>query len=68
MIPMSFSSRIRWLVYGCLHRDPYVIAANVPGLMLGFFMTLSCYGFAEPEVSRAYISCTSICIDSFVPS
>jgi solute carrier family 50 protein (sugar transporter) len=44
---------IGWLIYGCLHRDPYVIAANVPGLLLGFFMTLSCYGFAAPPVSFA---------------
>ena len=30
---------VGWMVYGCLNRDPYVIAANEPGLLLGFFMT-----------------------------
>lgn len=23
-----------WLLYGCINRDPYVIAANEPGLLL----------------------------------
>ena len=32
---------------GCLTRDPYVIAANEPGLLLGLFMTFVCYGFSN---------------------
>ncbi len=44
-----------WLVYGCLKADAYVIAANVPGLMLGFFMSFSCYGFANAKVR---VSCS----------
>ncbi|MEW5307951.1 MAG: hypothetical protein WDW38_010608 [Sanguina aurantia] len=35
-----------WLIYGCINQDVYVILANLPGLHLGFFMTVSCYGFA----------------------
>lgn len=23
-----------WMLYGCINRDPYVIAANEPGLLL----------------------------------
>lgn len=40
-----------WMVYGCLKADPYVIAANEPGLLLGLFMSLTCYGFADAKVS-----------------
>lgn len=36
-----------WLLYGCILADPYVIAANWPGLLLGIFMTVTCYGFAD---------------------
>lgn len=39
-----------WLLYGCINRDPYVIAANEPGFLLGVFMSVSCYGFAEHKV------------------
>ncbi|GIL88438.1 hypothetical protein Vretimale_15406 [Volvox reticuliferus] len=36
-----------WLLYGCINEDPYVILANEPGLLLGVFMAISCYGFAD---------------------
>ncbi|GLC44702.1 hypothetical protein PLESTB_000972900 [Pleodorina starrii] len=36
-----------WLLYGCVNADPYVILANEPGLLLGVFMTISCYAFAD---------------------
>lgn len=42
-----------WLVYAFLTHDPYVLASNVPGLLLGAFMTLSCYGHADDNVSNA---------------
>ncbi|KAL6753509.1 sugar efflux transporter for intercellular exchange-domain-containing protein [Haematococcus lacustris] len=35
-----------WLIYGCFTRDPYIIAPNGPGLMLGVFFSFSAYGFA----------------------
>ncbi|KAG2501967.1 hypothetical protein HYH03_000463 [Edaphochlamys debaryana] len=38
-----------WLLYGCINADVYVICANEPGLLLGVFMTVSCYGFADPR-------------------
>ncbi|PNH08322.1 hypothetical protein TSOC_005152 [Tetrabaena socialis] len=38
-----------WILYGCINEDPYVIIANEPGLLLGLFMTVSCYGFADPK-------------------
>lgn len=41
-----------WLLYGCILADPYVIAANWPGLLLGIFMTVTCYGFADLKVCR----------------
>ncbi|KXZ51988.1 hypothetical protein GPECTOR_10g1010 [Gonium pectorale] len=36
-----------WLLYGCINADVYVILANEPGLLLGVFMAISCYGFAD---------------------
>lgn len=44
-----------WILYGCIKADVYVILANEPGLMLGIFMAVSCYGFATPEV------CVCVC-------
>jgi hypothetical protein len=31
-------------------RDVYVLAPNLPGLMLAIFMTVTCYGFADDKV------------------
>jgi solute carrier family 50 protein (sugar transporter) len=44
---------ICWIVYGCINTDPYVIAANQPGLLLGAFMSLVCYGLADLKVRVA---------------
>lgn len=38
-----------WLVYGYLVKDYYVFAANEPGLLLGTYMTIVCYGFADAK-------------------
>ncbi|KAF8061939.1 SWEET6B [Scenedesmus sp. PABB004] len=38
---------VAWLVYSFITVDPYVLASNVPGLLLGSFMAISCYGFAD---------------------
>ncbi|KAG2445268.1 hypothetical protein HYH02_008735 [Chlamydomonas schloesseri] len=65
-----------WLIYGCINADPYVIAANEPGLLLGIFMTVSCYGFADPKARdlmlkalmffSVLLSCVGISIALFI--
>lgn len=41
---------VAWLVYAFLIRDPYVLASNVPGVLIASYMAISCYGFAEDKV------------------
>jgi len=65
-----------WLVYGSVLRDPYVIAANEPGLLLGVYMTVTAYGYASPKARdtmlkavmffAAIISVTSLTINFFI--
>ena len=35
--PIVFGNCLGWLSYALLSKDPYVTAANVPGLLLGFW-------------------------------
>lgn len=42
---------VAWLVYSFLTTDPYVLASNIPGVLIATWLTLSCYGFAEERVS-----------------
>jgi hypothetical protein len=44
---------VAWLVYSFLTVDIYVLASNIPGLLLGSFMTISCYGYADEKASTA---------------
>jgi hypothetical protein len=41
---------VAWLVYAFLTRDPYVLASNVPGVLIASYMAISCYGIAEDKV------------------
>lgn len=41
---------VAWLVYAFLTTDPYVLASNVPGVLIASFMAISCYGFADDKV------------------
>lgn len=41
---------VAWLVYAFLTHDPYVLASNVPGVLIASYMTISCYGFADDKV------------------
>lgn len=41
---------VAWLVYSFITVDVYVLASNIPGLLLGSFMTITCYGFADEKV------------------
>jgi hypothetical protein len=34
-------------------QDPFVAVANIPGLLLGVWYTLTCYRLAKPEVARS---------------
>ncbi|KAI8471974.1 MAG: sugar efflux transporter for intercellular exchange-domain-containing protein [Monoraphidium minutum] len=45
-----------WLVYAFLIVDPYVLASNLPGLILAAFMTVTCYGYAD-ERARDTMLC-----------
>jgi hypothetical protein len=44
---------VAWLVYAFLTHDPYVLASNVPGVLIASYMTISCYGFADDKVGVA---------------
>jgi hypothetical protein len=39
-----------WLIYAFIKADPYVFFANEPGLLLGIYMTVVCYGYADGKV------------------
>jgi hypothetical protein len=44
------ANTVAWLVYAFLTADPYVLASNVPGVLLSTWLTFSCYGFADDRV------------------
>jgi solute carrier family 50 protein (sugar transporter) len=46
---------VAWLVYAFLTVDIYVLASNIPGLLLGSFMTISCYGYADEKVTTPHL-------------
>eukprot|EP00877_Chromochloris_zofingiensis_P005579 jgi/Chrzof1/15021/Cz09g24080.t1 len=51
-LPMvaMWANCVGWVVYSFINRDYYVLASNVPGLLLGTFMTISCYGLADEKL------------------
>ncbi|WIA18167.1 hypothetical protein OEZ85_009642 [Tetradesmus obliquus] len=46
---------VAWLVYSFLTVDVYVLASNIPGLLLGSFMTISCYGYADEKTRNVML-------------
>eukprot|EP00878_Enallax_costatus_P035882 GHUV01040127.1.p1 GENE.GHUV01040127.1~~GHUV01040127.1.p1 ORF type:complete len:217 (+),score=21.48 GHUV01040127.1:162-812(+) len=46
---------VAWLVYSFITTDVYVLASNIPGLLLGSFMTISCYGFADEKTRNTML-------------
>jgi hypothetical protein len=44
---------VAWLVYAFLITDPYVLASNVPGVLIASYMAVSCYGYADEKVRHA---------------
>lgn len=56
-LPMvaMWANCVGWVVYSFINRDYYVLASNVPGLLLGTFMTISCYGLADEKVSWQWL-------------
>jgi len=69
---------VGWLIYGAMNSDPYVMAANYPGLLMGIFMVMVTYALASPETRDSVInallffafviSSACIYISLFVPS
>ena len=69
---------IGWLIYGAMNADPYVMAANYPGLLMGIYMVMVTYALASPETRDSVInallffafiiSSACIYISLFVPS
>lgn len=51
-----WANTIAWSAYGYLTKDPYVIAANEPGLLLAIFMTTVCYGAADPHIKDRVVA------------
>jgi len=50
--PIVFGNCLGWLSYALLSKDPYVTAANVPGLLLGFWYVLTCLPLASKPVAK----------------
>lgn len=46
---------VAWLVYAFLTRDPYVLASNVPGVLIASYMAISCYGIAEDKIRNTML-------------
>eukprot|EP00200_Dunaliella_tertiolecta_P007218 CAMPEP_0202378956 /NCGR_PEP_ID=MMETSP1127-20130417/21621_1 /ASSEMBLY_ACC=CAM_ASM_000462 /TAXON_ID=3047 /ORGANISM="Dunaliella tertiolecta, Strain CCMP1320" /LENGTH=244 /DNA_ID=CAMNT_0048977369 /DNA_START=12 /DNA_END=746 /DNA_ORIENTATION=+ len=46
-LPMIVANTIVWLIYASFIKSPYVAGANLPGLVLGVYMTFVAYGVAD---------------------
>jgi hypothetical protein len=53
---------VGWLVYSFLIRDAYVLASNVPGLVLAVSMTVTCYGFADEKACPCSLLFTALAL------
>jgi solute carrier family 50 protein (sugar transporter) len=51
-MPLMFGNCVGWLAYSFINKDPYVACANIPGLLLGTWYTLTTIRIAEPNVSN----------------
>ena len=51
-MPLIFGNCLGWLTYSFLKRDPFVAAANVPGLILGACYVMATVRLAEPDLAR----------------
>lgn len=51
-MPIIFGNCFGWLTYSLLTHDPFVAAANAPGLLLAVFYVLSAVKLADAESAR----------------
>lgn len=51
-MPIVMGNTIGWTVYSCLTRDPYVAAANAPGLLLSVWSVLTTARLAKPDAAK----------------
>jgi hypothetical protein len=51
--PLIFANCCGWVAYSLLIQDAYLFVPNAVGLMLGLYMTASCFPFASPKVCAA---------------
>ena len=51
-MPIIFGNTLGWLVYSLLTRDPFVAAANAPGLLLSGWYVLTTVKLATSEVAK----------------
>eukprot|EP00615_Pteridomonas_danica_P002634 CAMPEP_0114329364 /NCGR_PEP_ID=MMETSP0101-20121206/1033_1 /TAXON_ID=38822 ORGANISM="Pteridomonas danica, Strain PT" /NCGR_SAMPLE_ID=MMETSP0101 /ASSEMBLY_ACC=CAM_ASM_000211 /LENGTH=278 /DNA_ID=CAMNT_0001459013 /DNA_START=8 /DNA_END=844 /DNA_ORIENTATION=+ len=51
-MPLMFGNCVGWLAYSFINKDPYVACANIPGLLLGTWYTLTTIRIAEPAVAN----------------
>lgn len=65
-VPM-WANCVAWLVYAFLIADPYVLASNVPGVLIASYMTISCYGYADDRVGQpGREPCAAVLISSSI--
>jgi solute carrier family 50 protein (sugar transporter) len=51
-MPLMFGNCVGWLAYSFINKDPYVACANIPGLLLGTWYTMTTLRIAEPPVAK----------------
>ena len=51
-MPLIFGNCLGWLTYSFIKKDPFVAVANVPGLLLGVWYTMTCVRIAEPAQAK----------------
>lgn len=52
-MPIIFGNCLGWLAYSFLTKNPYVAAANVPGLLAGVFYTMTMLRIAPAEKAKS---------------
>ena len=57
-----WSHRLAWTVYALLTRDPYILAANLPALLLATWESTTCLLLAEPAASKQVESALLVAI------
>jgi hypothetical protein len=59
---------VAWLVYAFLTGDPYVLASNIPGVLIALWLTFSCYGVADDKVCSCVHTAVCVCVVVHCPT